>query len=885
MIRQPVHLFRWLVRTFALFQCSSDLARIVVKCSKESLKRFVGILSRSLHLRETPRVAWSKLQACSMSRVAIRSSVREPSFLIPMPGSALHSSMRKPTFRAALGLLAWGCAMALYANANDYSVLRSFAPLEEGTGVVPRGSLMQGADGTIYGTTAYAGAGAQGTVFKIQPDGGGFAVLKYFTNALEGALPEAGVIISGATLYGTTRQGGSAGSGTVFRMNTDGTGFAVLKEFNEINEGTFPEAGLALDAATLYGVTYYGGSSNWGAIFKLSTNGTDYTVLRSFDTRVEGATDLVVQEGRIYGATRVGGSGYGTVFRMNTDGSGYVVLKSFSGQDGASPSAGLVLSGTTLFGATSGGGSFPARVFRIEMDGSGFAVIKTLPLDDGQNLKGRLVLSGTTLYGRAANGGVIFKVETNGTGYTVLTNFPDYYEPHTPGGGMMLIGSTLFGVTESGGSARNGSIFRIHTNGNRYADIKSFNMAPNGNGPYSTVVVSGSTLYGTTGSGGTFEHGTIFKVGTDGSGYSVIKHFAGVDGDYPASTLTLFEETLYGTTVSGGALGYGTVYKVRTDGGDFTLLKNFDYTDQNGASPHGSLLLSGAALFGTTTIGGSAGMGTLYSINTDGTGFRVLRSFSGSDGAGPKAGVILNGTTLYGTANSSGSNSNGVIFRIETNGEGFSILKSFAGDDGRYPDGDLIIAGNALYGTTSRGGMSNLGTVFKINLDGTGFSVLKHFTEAEGSLPVAGLARVGNTLFGTTLRGGSADNGTLFSVWIDGSGFTVLKNFAGADGVYPFDTVAWSGTSLYGTTAAGGQWNGGTLFRVDFPPARLSIAHLTDRLLFTWPASPFLFQLESSDTISNGWVNVLEPATVSTDTVSVTMPLPPANTFFRLHQP
>jgi uncharacterized repeat protein (TIGR03803 family) len=70
-----------------------------------------------------------------------------------------------------------------------------------------------------------------GTVFKMQPDGSGFTVLKCFTNAVEGMWPFAGLTLSGSTLYGTTCSGGTSNYGIVFKVNTDGTGFTVLKHF------------------------------------------------------------------------------------------------------------------------------------------------------------------------------------------------------------------------------------------------------------------------------------------------------------------------------------------------------------------------------------------------------------------------------------------------------------------------------------------------------------------------------------------------------------------------------------------------------------------------------------------------------------------------------
>src|SRR5208283_4005514 len=124
--------------------------------------------------------------------------------------------------------------------------------------------------------------------------------------------------------------------------------------------------------------------------------------------------------------------------------------------------------------------------------------------------------------------------------------------------------------------------------------------------------------------------------------------------DY-SSGLILSGNTLYGTAW-GGSSGNGTVFVVNTDGTGFTNLHSFTATstlaNTYGTGPSG-LMLSGNTLYGTAQNGGSGGSGTVFALNTDGTGFTNLHSFTGgSDGASPVAGLILSGNTLYGTTTS-----------------------------------------------------------------------------------------------------------------------------------------------------------------------------------------------------------------------------------------
>jgi uncharacterized repeat protein (TIGR03803 family) len=116
-----------------------------------------------------------------------------------------------------------------------------------------------------------------------------------------------------------------------------------------------------------------------------------------------------------------------------------------------------------------------------------------------------------------------------------------------------------------------------------------------------------------------------------------------------------------------------------------------------------------------TARGGSSDVGTIFKINTDGTGFTLLHEFSGSDGAYPgSGGLTLEGSTLYGTTAEGGSNDRGTVFQINTDGTGFTLLHEFSGSDGAWPHGSLTLDGATLYGMTLYGGSFGSGTVFSI---------------------------------------------------------------------------------------------------------------------------------------------------------------------------
>ena len=374
---------------------------------------------------------------------------------------------------------------------------------------------------------------------------------------------------------------------------------------------------------------------------------------------------------------------------------------------------------------------------------------------DGAQPSGGLTLSGTTLYGAATYGGpssngtlysgngTIFKMNTDGTGFTTLHSFSDYSLSNGDGaepiGKLVVSGNKVYGVAHSGGTWGNGTVFALNTDSTGFITLHHFTPSPvpfytndDGGGPLAGLILSGETLYGTTSVGGTAGGGTVFKLNTDGTGFTTVHDFAARlpnnDGTQPSGSLTLSGDTLYGTAYRGGSDGNGTVFKLNTNGLNFTVLHSFTapvgyFTNSDGANPYGGLVLSGDTLYGTAAYGGILALGTAFAVGTDGTGFKTLHSFvNGDDGAYPFAGLIWSGNTLYGTASSSVLGS-GTVFSLSSDGTGFEDLYSFTSNSDLHPinldgarPGELILSGNTLYGMAEAGGAWSLGTVFSISL-------------------------------------------------------------------------------------------------------------------------------------------------------------------------
>ncbi|MFZ2644583.1 MAG: choice-of-anchor tandem repeat GloVer-containing protein [Verrucomicrobiia bacterium] len=366
--------------------------------------------------------------------------------------------------------------------------------------------------------------------------------------------------------------------------------FAVLHHFAIGNDdGGFPYGSPTLSGSTLYGMTSAGGKNDYGTVFKMKGDGSGYAILHSFGVPVP---DHVSAESRgrafpygsptlsgstLYGMTLKGGSrDYGTIFRMNCDGSGYTILHAFAGGkgDGMRPNGTLTLSGSVFYGMTQfGGRKNNGVVFKINSDGSGYTNLHSFAggSNDGRNPLGSLTLSGSRLYGMTLGGGrndkgVVFKMNADGSRYTILHSFAGGKgDGGSPYGSLTLSGSTLYGMTAFNGSGNQGVVFKINTDGRGYSILHSFAGGRDGGScPVGSLTLCNSALYGMTEFGGRTDRGVIFKINTDGSGYSIVHTFAGGRGDGrgPLGSLVLLGNSLYGMTCNGGNNGNGVVFKL-----------------------------------------------------------------------------------------------------------------------------------------------------------------------------------------------------------------------------------------------------------------------------------------------------------------------------------
>jgi uncharacterized repeat protein (TIGR03803 family) len=270
---------------------------------------------------------------------------------------------------------------------------------------------------------------------------------------------------------------------------------------------------------------------------------------------------------------------------------------------------------------------------------------------------------------------------------------------------------------------------------------------------------------------------------------------------------------------------------------------------------------------------------------------------SGGDGANPEAALLLGSDgALYGTTYAGGSNQ-GTVFRLNSDGSGYQVLHRFVAGELLEPQGRLLEGSDGvLYGTTRRGyGPYYLwGGVFSLSKDGSNYRIPLWFPgdlPGDGKEPAAGLVSGNDGLFyGSTYYGGSNNAGTVF--WMlptqAGSYYGYLYSFStqGGDGLNPAgDLVRGDDGTFYGTTVNGGDFGWGTVFRV-WPPEtpdmlRVTVAGGTARVTFSG-MSGYQYQVQRSTDLQSWAVftNVTKPPGAILTTYTIVDGMAPASAAF-----
>ncbi|HWY21909.1 MAG TPA: choice-of-anchor tandem repeat GloVer-containing protein [Candidatus Acidoferrum sp.] len=385
-------------------------------------------------------------------------------------------------------------------------------------------------------------------------------VLLSFNGIVGGSGPLDGLIFDAVgNLYGTTNQGGAYApnsGGTVFQLTPKpGGGWTenVIHSFGATGDGTFPSAGLVVDASgNLYGTTPTGGAYNSGTVFELKPTTSGWTELILHDFNNNGSDGynpsaglIFDNSGNLYGTTRFGGpytcgvNSCGTVFELTPQPDGRwteKILHNF-GQtttDGYQPLAGLIFDAAgNLYGTTYFGGTFlEGTVFELTRRPNG-TWLERIPHHfnanghDGFNPAAGLILDGAgNLYGTTYQGGTnlgtVFELTpktTVGWTETILHTFGNKAgtDGFNPVSGLVLDSAgNLYGTTPVGGANNVGIVFKLTPAAGSWTETVLHTFSANGTDGYNSyaglVSDSSGNLYGTTNIGGTVSDGTVFEI-------------------------------------------------------------------------------------------------------------------------------------------------------------------------------------------------------------------------------------------------------------------------------------------------------------------------------------------------------------------------------------
>lgn len=367
-------------------------------------------------------------------------------------------------------------------------------------------------------------------------------------------------------------------SGVMPQDRSNAKAYRVRCNFQGAPDEKYSAAPLFAIGPALYGTTQYGGRYDDGTVFSLHRHGGCRALLHSFRGASDGANPvagLLSVNGTLYGTTQNGGKyGQGTIFSITADGKERV-LHSFGvgGSDGAHPLAGLTFLNGKLLGTTYKGGAYGyGTFFRISLNG------------------------------------VERVLHSFGFGYS------DGFDGGYPHAGLIVVNGLLYGTTVAGGRYGVGIIYRVTPQGEELVIYDFHRRLPAARAPRTPLLYFNGTFYGTTGSGGTNDDGTIYSISPNGQGERVLHNFGtgSSDGTLPESGVTVLNGKLYGTTNAGGAGENGTVYGITTTG-DETVLHRFGSNYRHdGLNPAAGLITMNGSLYGTTYYGGTSDAGTVF---------------------------------------------------------------------------------------------------------------------------------------------------------------------------------------------------------------------------------------------------------------------------------
>lgn len=601
----------------------------------------------------------------------------------------------------------------------------------------------------------------------------------------------------------------------VASFKSDGTS-ALLHDF-KIADPTDCNGVITGPGGKLYGTTDAGGNYYNGTLFSVNSDGTNFKIIYHYKKAGTAIPPAVSPDGKLYVIIS------DSLYFIAADGSALTFINKVA------PFCRRIVISDDQWIYGCGAENNSRFIFRMKTDGSGYSILHAFDVYDEGFLDGRNSLVCITPTGRifftcdgaVHNRGILASMRTDGSDFTVNKTFTSADEtnygiqPLTSGAVSHYNGKIIFTML-LGGDYSGGTIVSFDTLTSTLTKIFSFPAVNRSSIATHPKIIDGK-LVGLSSNG-------LYSVALDGTGYQQLNTLP-LSGypilNYETATNKIFYST------AGGAFKNSRLVKIDAVTNIDSTIRSFGNVPE-GYNPDGIIRTPNGVLYGIARNGGSEGGGTLFKMNADGSAFSVVKDFVGDNGQSP-VGQLLYGSDgrLYGVckkSGGSGSSDNMVIYGMDVNGNNYSVLHLFDANT----DFNLIpelaesssgeIAG--LIGPSDR--FPPPSKIFKVNKDGTGFTILKtlSLTGTDGYIPRRGLILYNGYFYGVNTRGGNGGQsmGSIFRIKEDGSNFSVIKylNIYAPDGSEPEGGLTLgSDNKLYGLTQRDGLNNWGTAFALN----------------------------------------------------------------------
>jgi uncharacterized repeat protein (TIGR03803 family) len=714
-------------------------------------------------------------------------------FIRVFSGESTGSDARVFGITAEGGINNTGVIYSVKPNGDDYRVHHDFRAPE---GTPQYGNMIVASNGLMYGLNYNGGLYGQGSIFEYDYVNNTQVVLFNFSQE-DGAAPQ-GSLLEGSdgSLYGTTYRGGMNNFGTLFKYDVATMTYAKLFDFAEI-DGVNSYSQLIEINGKIYGATFFtkfeAGNQPGGKMFEYDISTGITHSFYHFDPTTSGpGVGLAggiskAPNGKYFGVT-TGGTSSVFEFEPATN----TITKRFQLNfiDGFAAFSNMVTAPNekmyflALFGGSSSGGS----ILEFNPDTYTVTNVHSFSSEGGTAPQGSLTLApngklyGFTSKGGLNLGGVIFEFDPESLIYAVKIHLGGVNGSNPMGRMVANYDGKLYGLTQAGGSHDGGVLFSYDLNSASFEKKLDFKVSATGQGIQGNLAkdLAGENIYG-AGVGGTANVGLIYRLDVDGGPYNVALDFALTGERFPRSLLQGSNGKIYGVT-DAKSPDFGTFYEFNPTSGGLTAVVSLSET----GTGYSAKLTEGpdGKIYGVAASGGANSNGTIFQFDSENGTIAVKHVFQFDQYGYPATRMLLasNGK-FYGIVLSEGANNSaGFVYSFDpatdTYAEEKVLDESFSGQFSDLIDGPA----QKIYGVIQQSATSV--RIFEFDpLLGT--VINKHNLPTTGGLVQGNLVYKDGLLIGSNRSGGDNGRGYIYTYNPDGDVFTIVKHFDGIDGATP----------------------------------------------------------------------------------------------------